>query len=142
MNLITGLFFALSQTILYALIVPISKKASQQVPPFTVMTISMFVLFILSLFASIFFQGGISFKNEGFKAALPLLIAFGIINFFAFWFVLIAYKYFPVWQITMFGLLTPVVAGFFAYFILGEKVTINLFVGLSIMAVGLFVAIK
>jgi len=142
MNLLTGIFIVSAETILYALLQPLFKKAGQQIPPFTVMAISMFVLFTLSLLASIFVEGSFSLKIESIRASIPILITIGLINFVSFWLLLLGYKYFPVWQVTMFGLLTPVIAGIFAYFILGEKITVNLFIGLIVMGIGLFIALK
>lgn len=102
----------------------------------------MFVLFLLSFFASMIFEQSHTMKWTASKGAIYTLVLAGIINFFGFWLVIQGYKYMPLWQQTMFTLLTPIFAGVLSYFILGEKMSANLFVGLAIMAVGLFVALK
>lgn len=142
MEKITGLLIIISSTTLYAFLYPLVKKASQQLPPFTVMAISMFFLFTLSLLGSYFVEGILRKETDVLKTNLPILAAIGIINFVAFWLLILSYKYFPVWQATMFTLLTPILAGIFAYFLLGEKFGLNLLLGLAVMAVGLFIAIR
>jgi len=142
MEKLTGLLIILSSTTLYAFLYPLIKKANQQLPPFTVMAISMFFLFALSVFASYFLEGIFRMKAEVLKANLPILVTIGVVNFIAFWLLIVSYKYFPVWQATMFTLLTPILAGIFAYFLLGEKFSINLFFGLLVMGIGLFIAVR
>lgn len=142
MNKLAGFLIVTVATTLYALLYPLTKKANQHIPPFMVMAISMFVLFALSLIASLLFEKGFNFKGDDVRTSVLILIILGAVNFIAFWLIILGYKYFEVWQIGLFSLLTPVLAGIFAYFILGEKLTINLFIGLAIMAVGLYIAIR
>lgn len=142
MERLTGLLIIISSTTLYAFLYPLIKKVNQQIPPFTVMAISMFFLFTLSLLGSYFVEGILRKETDVLKTNLPILAAIGIINFVAFWLLILSYKYFPVWQATMFTLLTPIIAGIFAYFLLGEKFGLNLFLGLAVMAVGLFIAVR
>ncbi|HVF69401.1 MAG TPA: DMT family transporter [Xanthomonadales bacterium] len=142
MNQLTGIIIVTISTACYALLYPLLKKANQQIPPFTVMSISMFVLFALSFLASIIFEGGFNLRDQDLKESILLLILVGAINCVGFWLGIQGYKYFPLWQQTMFTLLTPVLAGIFAYFILGEKLTVNLFIGLAVMSIGLFIAVK
>lgn len=142
MDKLTGIALATSATILYALLFPLFKKAGDKVPPFAVMMVSTFTLFLCALIASLFFESSF-YKKGGFtQYESGLLIITGLINLIAFWLSLLAYKHMPIWQYTMFGLMTPVVTGIFAYYILGEKISANLFIGLAIMAVGLFVAVR
>lgn len=142
MDRLTGFLIIISSTTLYAFLYPLVKKANQQLPPFTVMAISMFFLFTLSLLGSYFVEGILRKETDVLKTNLPILAAIGIINFAAFWLLILSYKYFPVWQATMFTLLTPILAGIFAYFLLGEKFGLNLFLGLAVMTVGLFIAVR
>lgn len=60
----------------------------------------------------------------------------------ALWLIILGFKYLPIWQQSMFSLLTPVFAGIFAYFLLGEPISIKLFIGLAVMGIGLFIAVK
>lgn len=137
-----GLIITVS-TALYALISPLLKKAnSDAVPPFTVMAISMFVLFVCSFLASVLFEDGLHMKASVLKGNISYLIFAGVINFIGFWLAILGFKYMPLWQQSLFALLTPVFTGIFAYLILGEKLSINLFIGLFIMSIGLFVAVR
>ncbi|MGH7245970.1 MAG: EamA family transporter [Candidatus Levyibacteriota bacterium] len=142
MNKLFGISIVTISTIFYASLYPLLKKANEKIPPFTVMAISMFVLFILSLLASIFFEKGFHLKASSVKDSILILVLVGVLNFIGFWLLIQGYKFMPIWQQTMFTILTPVISGIFAYFILGENLTLNLFIGLAIMGIGLFVAIR
>lgn len=127
---------------LYALLYPLLKKANQELPPLTIMALSMLVLFLLSALGSIFLEHSLQIKQNIIKSHVTTLIIVGVVNFFAFWLAIYGFKYFPVWQQNMFYLLSPIFAGIFAYFLLGEKISANLFIGLAIMGVGLFIALR
>lgn len=128
----------------YATLPPLLKKVSQQgIPPFTIMTVSMFFLFLFSLIASFLFNKGLPLKTLlADKNLFFILVAVGAINTVGFWLVIQGYKYMPLWQQTMFNLLTPVLAGVFAYFVLGETISLKLFLGLVIIGIGLFIAVR
>lgn len=142
MEKITGIIIMTSSVALYALLYPLLKKTNQQIPPFTVMAISIFVLFAISLTASIIFEGSLQMKPSVIKSNLSLLVIIGIANFAAFWLTILGFKFFPVWQQNMFFLLSPIFAAIFAYLLLGENINNNLFIGLSIMGIGLFIALR
>lgn len=129
-------------TFFYSFLIPLIKKVGKDVPPFTIMTVSMFVLFLISLFASIFLEKSALPKLFTHKSPLALLVLFGIINAVAFWLIILASKVMPAWQVNMFGMLTPILSGIIAYFILGETLTINLFIGLAIAGAGLYIAVR
>lgn len=143
MKELTGPIIMLSATIAYALLSPLLKKANQSMPPFTVMTISMFALFTVSLILSLTFEKVINLDYiSAHKNTVLMLLGVGLINALSFWLIILAFKYMPIWQLTMFNLLAPVLAGIFAYFILGETMSLKLFLGLAIMSFGLFIAIR
>lgn len=138
-----GYVIVLISTLIYAFMVPLFKKGSQLTQPFTVMAISMFALFSSALMLSLIYEKGSILKTlEGNRSVFLLLIAVGLINTLGFWFAIQGYKYMPLWQQSMFGLFIPVLTGIFAYFILGETINMKLFLGLIIMGVGLFIAIR
>lgn len=128
----------------YATLPPLLKKVSQNgIPPFTMMTVSMFTLFLSSFIASFLFEKGLRLKPVlADKNLFFILVAVGLINTVGFWLAIQGYKYMPLWQQTMFTLLTPVLAGIFAYFVLGEAISLKLFLGLVIMGLGLFIAVR
>ena len=129
-------------TLLYAVLTPLEKKPNAALPPMTIMAISMFVLFLLSFIGSVVFEHLFSMKPSVLKANLTPLILVGVFNFFAFWLYILGFKYFAVWQQQMFFLLMPIFGGILAYFILGETISIKLFIGLAIIAVGLFIGLR
>ncbi len=142
MNKNLGYFIVFTSTACYALLTPLLKKAGEKLPPFTLIAISMFVLFISSFVISIFLENSLSLKYETVKPYIVPLILVGLINTVGFWLAVVGYKYMPVWEQTLFSLLTPILSGVFAYWILGEQLSPKLFLSLLIMGIGLFVAVR
>jgi len=141
MNQNVGLAFMVISTICYAAIGPFLKKAYQnKIGPFTVIAISMLILFSLSLFFAFKYENLANIDISKQKISLMFLALAGAINFIGFWLAVKSYDYFPLWLQNMFGLFTPIITGIFAFFILGEKMSIRLVYGLVIMAVGMAVA--
>lgn len=137
-----GVIIMLVSTVLYASLTPLEKKVNAELQPMTIMAISMFVLFTLSFIGSIVFEQLFSIKPAVLKANLASLILVGVLNFFGFWLLILGFKYFSVWQQQLFYLLTPIVGGILAYFLLGEAMTAKLFLGLAIMGVGLYIGLR
>lgn len=137
-----GVIIAISAYLLNASLSPLLKKANKDVAPFTTMAISMFIVFLLSLILSLWLENGWRFKLTDHRQSVFILILEGVITVAALWLIILGFKYLPIWQQSMFSLLTPVFAGIFAYFLLGEPISIKLFVGLAIMGIGLFIAVK
>lgn len=137
MNKILGIEIILLSTTLYALISPLLKKANITIQPFTVMAISMFSLFTFSLFMSIVFEHSMSLNIQKEKNAIVLLLLIGVINGVGFWLGIKAYKYMPLSQQSLFALLSPLLIGIFAYFILGEKFNPKILISLIVMGIGL-----
>lgn len=142
MNKLFGSVISLLSAVGYALLLPLFKKGSTGIPPFTAMAISMFVLFSISLIFSIVFEHGLQLKMSALRTPITFLLLAGAINVVAFWLELIGLKHLPVWQFALFTILSPVLSSIFAYFILGEPLTGKLFLGLGIMGVGLYVAMR
>jgi len=142
MERFVGIIIMVASTVLYASLTPLEKKANAELAPMTIMAISMFVLFLLSFIGSIIFEHPFSIKPEILKANILPLVLVGILNFFGFLLLILGFKHFPIWQQQMFYLLTPIIAGIIAYFVLGEVITVRLFIGLAIIAVGLFVGLR
>lgn len=142
MKNMVGPLIVLISTLFYAALTPLIKKASISLPPFTVMTIAMSVLFLGSLILSLVLESSYKIKFSENKNPIFILILMGLLNLVGFWLVILGFKYMPIWQQSMYNLLIPVLAGVFAYFILGEPLSPKLFIGLVIMGVGLFIAIR
>lgn len=130
---------------LYASLGPQLKRVSQAgIPPFAMIAVSMFALFAAALILSIIFErSGTNLKSVMTNKNLFFaLITVGLINTLGFYLTIQGYKYMPIWQQNMFELLKPILAGIFAYFILGELITMKLFMGLVIMGIGLYIAVR
>lgn len=141
MNLI-GYIVSVLSTIFYSLTYPLQKKVSNDIPTFMVMTIIMFTASFITFFLSIIFEKGLSFNFVQNRNGILILVLVGIINIFAFWCLLIGYKYLPLWQEIMITMISPIFTAIFSYYILGESLSYKMFIGLFIMCFGLFVAIK
>ena len=138
-----GPLIVLLSVLCYSILPVLIKKANQNIPPFTTIAISMAILVTSSFVLSLIFEPDkISKAFIDHKNLILILITVGLINTLGFWLAILGFKYMPLWQQTLFGLLTPVLAGVFAYFILGEAISMKLFLGLLIMGVGLFIAIR
>ena len=137
MNKTLGIGILSLSTILYALLSPLLKKANLSLAPFTIMTVSMLSLFLFSLFMSIAFEHSLSLNFQREKNTIALLLLVGIINGVGFWLGIKAYKYMPLGQQSLFALLSPLLIGVFAYFILGEKINPKIIASLIIMGIGL-----
>lgn len=137
MNKLIGISIVLTDTVLYALLGPLLKKANLNLQPFTVMTFSMFSLFIFSLIMSISFERSLSVNFSKEKNTILLLFLIGLINGVAFWLGIKGYKYMSLSQQSIFALLSPIFVAIFAFLILGEKLEPKIFISLFIMSVGL-----
>ncbi len=130
-------FFALSA---YALLGPIAKKVGTDLPLFTFITASSFILMILA--------GSIAYAFERHKV-IPMfqdlqwswLALFSLINLVAYVGYLWAINRIPVAQYEMFCVVMPVVGGLFAVFLLKEPFHARYILSLALMAVGLYIAI-
>lgn len=142
MSKINGLLIVLLSTTFYAFVYPLAKKANIRIPPFTTMAISSFTLVLIAVILSAIQEKGAFTKLSTEKNSLLLLILLGSVNFIAYWLLILGLKHIPVWQVTMFTLLTPILSGIFAYFLLGEQLSPSLFIGLSIVGIGLYIAVR
>lgn len=127
---------------LYGLVVTVFKLGSESIPPFASMAISMFVLFLLSLGLSLLLERDIDWGASGYRKDIVVLVVGGALNAAAFWCLLKSFRYVPVWQSQMFGLLNPIFAALFAYALLGEAVSGKMFLGLVFVSVGLFISVR
>lgn len=137
MNKLIGVTIVLTDTVLYALLGPLLKKANMDFQPFTVMAFSMFSLFIFSLIMSLTFEHSFSINFQKEKNTILLLFIVGLINGVAFWLGIKGYKYMSLSQQSLFALLAPIFVAIFAYLILGEKLNPKIFISLIFMAIGL-----
>jgi len=125
----------------YALLPILAKKINLDVPPLTFIAITMALLTGLSAIAAKLFE------KEFFITSISTvnwlwLTAFAMINLIAFSLMLSTLTKMPVIEYQIMGVLIPVIGGLFAYFILAETLTARYFIGLIVMSVGLYIALK
>ncbi len=137
-----ALFFLFVTPALYGLNGVLLKRGSMTIPPFAAISISMTVLLFLSVICSLTFEKGFSLNIQEHRGSLVALLFVGFVNTAAFWCLLRAYSYVPVWQYQMFALTTPVFSAIFAYLIIGEALSWRLLVGLVFIGIGLVFALK
>lgn len=137
-----ALFFLITTPALYALTVVLIKKGSAAIPPFAIIATSTFVLFVGATLLSVAFERSFQWTSTQNRAGLYYVMLAGLVNIVAFWCFIKAMEYVPVWQVEMFGLLSPIFAGVLAYLIIGEALSSQLFIGLAVVSVGMFIAVR
>ena len=126
----------------YASLTILAKKVMPDIPSFSFIAITMFILAGLATAAALiyeqkdFFISTLSLKNWGW------IIGFSMINFAGFALYLYAIKFMPVAHYQTIGLAIPLVGGLLAFGLLGEVLTLRFFVGFFIAAFGVFIAVK
>ena len=142
MNKQFGILIMLLSTISYAVLGPLMKLVNKKIQPFTLMSIMLFFLFLFSLILSIIFEKSYKFKFLGNINHILILALVGAINTLGFWLMIESYKYMSIWQQSLFSFLTPIIAGIFAYFILGETLNVSIIFSLILMGLGLAISLK
>lgn len=142
MNKSFGILIMLLSTVCFAILPPLLKNVNKKIQPFTLMAISMFFLFTFSLILSLVFEKSYKIKFSENINHIFMLAVVGAINTLAFWLAIETYKYMSIWQQSLFSLLTPVISGIFAYFILGEALSVSIIFSLILMGAGLAISLK
>ena len=137
-----GVIVMLLSTIGYSLIYPLLKKGGERISTFSLLAISTGIVCLLSVAMSLLTEKNALIRSFSEKNYIWFVVIAGVINFFAFWLGVVAFKYMSVWQQQLFGLLLPVVGAVAAYFLLKEAISPRLFFGLLIMSLGLYIAIR
>jgi len=124
----------------YATLGPIAKKVGLHLPPFSFIACSSAITCLCG--ATL----GFMFEREKVVAAMNdinwgWLVAFSLINMAGYVFYLLALRKIPVAQYEMFGILMPIIGGFFAVYLLKEPFHARYFLALVFMATGLWIAI-
>ena len=135
-----ALAFLIAAPLLYGLNIALIKRASQDIPPFAAISIAMAVVVVLSLICVMCWEKDSSWDIRQSPGGFAAIVLVGFVETAAFWCVFSAFNYVSVWQYQMFGLLTPLAAALFSYWINSEPITWRLFAGLGIVGLGLFIA--
>ena len=140
MKTLIGIGLVLISTLCYALITPLIKKASADFGPFTEIAISMTVLTTIAILMAFITEDMTNINFIKSQKSIILLLVVGVVNAIGFYLAIRGFKYMKIWQQQMFGILTPILSGIFAFFILGEKMSLRIFISLALMAAGIAVA--
>lgn len=131
---------ALSAVVFYAGLSPMAKKIGYNLPPFSFIAASSFMLFCIA--------GSIAFVKEKDMALSSMdqiewrgLLLFSLINLAAYALSLVALSKMPVVQYQIIGLITPIVSGLIAVFLLTEPFHARYLIALLFVAVGIFIAL-
>lgn len=132
--------FAVAAVCTYAFLPVIAKKMQVDIPPFSFIAITMTVLAACALLAALVFER--SFKVAELNSShIAWLVLFGFVNFIGFAIYLKALTGLPVAHYQVIGAISPIVAGTFAFFFLGEQLTARLFFAVPLVALGLYIAL-
>ena len=123
----------------YAILPVIAKKIGLAVPPLGFIAITMAILSVLALCASLVFER--SFNINSLKLSqFILLLLFGIVNLAGFLLYLKAINGIPVAHYQLVGILGPIITAGLAFLFLGEQIGIRFFIAIPIFLLGIYVA--
>jgi drug/metabolite transporter (DMT)-like permease len=125
----------------YAALTVLARKAMlSSTPPFAFIAITMAVLCVLATAASLGFEKKFSLTELRW-AEWRWFLLFGMVNFAAFTFFLMAMKTLPSAHYQLLFAITPVITAALAFLMLGETVQPKFFIGLALVGAGLYVAL-
>ena len=134
-----GLAFA--AVTLYSVQPIIAKKAQLTIPTFAFMAITMAILALLSLCASLFFERGFQLSQLT-SSQITLLLLFGVVNFFSFTLFLKALSGIPAAHYQIIGgVSAPILTALFAYAFIGEQLATRFFLAIPLAFMTLVVAL-
>ncbi|MFZ2587134.1 MAG: DMT family transporter [Alphaproteobacteria bacterium] len=137
-----GYMLAFAAVFMYALMQVINKKmVMANIPPFTIIAITMAVLFVCAALASIWVDKDFNYKSIS-QDMWVWLVGFGLLNFVAFSTVLYVLKTISPVEYQLLSICLPVFGAFIAYYLLSEPFYMRHFIGLVFIAIGLTIALK
>jgi len=125
----------------YASLGVLAKKSSFDVPPFAFIGITMIFLAGFAITASLLTEKSFQIGSLQPQAWI-WIIGFALINFIAFALYLYALGKMPVVEYQLIAVITPLIGGILAYFILNEALSARYFIGLLITTLGLYIALN
>jgi len=131
-------FFAVSA---YAMLGPIAKKVSVNLPPFTFITISSVILAITAGSLAYFFEQ-LKFAEAFQDIRWEWLVVFSFLNLVAYVGYLWAITKVPVAQYEMFGTLMPIIGGLFAVYLLKEPFHARYIASMAFIGIGIYIAAR
>lgn len=135
-NQAIGILLGLGTSICIGLLNPIVKKAGLNPSVSAIVQIGvLFVLYIPMLFLT---KSHIGFFDH--RSAFSLLVLAGVINAIGYYLIVTSFKYLPVWQINLFGVLAFFFGSVCGYFILHEPLPAKFFLGFAVAAIGVVIA--
>ena len=137
-KILIGILMMTSSMVLYGVGNPIIKKAGFN--PFATIIIQIAVLWVTILPFFLLTKSYLSIATN--KQNLFFLVIAGITNAAGYYLLVKSFAYLPVWQINLFWVLVPLFGGIAGYFLLNEPLPLKFFIGLTIVLVGLFIALR
>lgn len=141
MTMSIGYILGFIAVIFYGALPIIVKKGSLgDIPPFSFISAAMFVLFCLSSIAAYFYEKKIPLTDY----TLPqwrILLLFGVMNFIAFALFVLAVQKIPVPHYQFLSIISIFVGIILSYFFLNEPLKPSFFIGGSLVACGLYIAL-
>ena len=125
----------------YAGLSALSKKVLSGIPLFAYISVTMILLGLFSGAASVFYEKDFSLAKLTVPVWGGMLLA-STINFIAIAAYLYAIERMPITHYQLMYILSPVIGGIVAYFLLNEPFKPQALVGLLLMGAGLFVAVR
>lgn len=141
MQSLTFYGFAAAAVFLYAIQPILAKKAQGSIPPFAFIAITMAVLALLALGASMLFERQFDVRQMQ-MSSIRLVLLFGFVNFLSFSLFLKAISGIPAAHYQIIGgVLAPILSAAFAYIFLGETVATGFFVAVPLAFLTLYLAL-
>lgn len=131
-----GIMLGLGTSICIGLLNPLVKKAG--LSPSVSAVIQVGVLWMVYLPMLFLSKGHIGMFEQ--RSAVLLLVLAGIINAVGYFFIVTSFKYLPVWQLNLFGVLAFFFSSLFGIFILQEPLPAKFFIGFALAAAGVLIA--
>lgn len=137
----TGYLLAFTAATAYACLPVFYKKLGLDYSPYLMMLTNSLPITILAAVLYFSQKGMVEMSSVPTKD-FAWMLGLGLWNFFAFVLYLAALKQVKVFEYEMIGMIAPLVAGLIAYVVLKETLTIYHFIGFTLVAIGLFIALK
>lgn len=126
---------------LYASLGVMAKRVFADIPGFSFIAITMFILATLSGVAAFLYNKDFQVSSLT-PSTWAWVVLFAVTNFIAFSMYLWVLARMPVAEYQIMAVITPLIGGFLAFLILQEPLSWRYVVGLAIAAIGITIALK
>lgn len=134
-----GLFMSV---VMYATLGPMAKKIGLTMPPFALLAWSSLIMGAIGAILSVAFERGQVVPDSRQIHFLGFVFLYAFVNCVASAIYYTSIKYVPIVHYDIMALITPIIGGLLAVWLLGEPFHARYLVGLAIVSIGIFVAIR